>query len=197
MSASPNWSPTSPRSHDRAAAWDRIVTAAPPTWVLEHVRAVEGLAVAMAKQAQVMGLDVDVELVSVGALLHDIGRCKTQGLDHAPVGADLLRQPPPWPEPVCRVVETHTGAGLVPDEAEAAGLPARDYVPRSLEERIVAHADNLFTGTKRLTVDEVVAKYERKGLGAAGKRIVDLHEALCRELGCDVEGLEPVDRERA
>lgn len=188
MSASPDWSRTS-----RRRAWKRLVDAAPPDWVLPHALAVEGLAVAMAGRAAARGLAVDVERVSLGALLHDVGRCRTQGLDHAAVGADLLRQPPPWPEPVCLIVERHVGAGLLPDEARAAGLPERDYVPRSLEERLVAAADNLFTGTRRLTLDAVVAKYEAKGLGAAGARVADLHRELSGLLGVELEALEPAD----
>lgn len=185
MSASPDWNPTSRRS-----AWGRLVAADPPAWVRSHALAVEGLAVAMARRAAGRGLAVDVHQVSVGALLHDIGRAHVQDLRHASVGADLLRRPPPWPEPVCRIVETHTGAGVLPDEARAAGLPERDYVPRTLEERIVAAADNLFTGDRRLTLDGVVAKYEARGLKEAARRIEALHRELCGLLECDLEALE-------
>ena len=168
------------------------MAAAPPAWVLPHVLAVEGLAVAMARRADARGHAVDVEQVSVGAVLHDVGRSEVQDLRHAPVGADLLRRPPPWPEPVCRIVETHTGAGISPEEARAAGLPERDYVPRSLEERLVAHADNLFSGTRRVGLDEVVRRYGAGGLDAAARRIEGLHRGLCDLLDCDLDALEPV-----
>ena len=174
----------------RREAWQRLKAAQPPAWVLRHCLAVEALAVAMAMQAREKGLDVDVDVVARGALLHDIGRSVTQDLHHAQVGADLLRQPPPWPEAVVRIVETHTGAGVLPDEAAAAGLPARDYVPRTLAERIVAHADNLYAGDKRQLLEAVVAKYAAQGLDAASRRIAKLHAALGRELGCDLDALE-------
>ncbi len=182
MAASKNWNRSS-----RPKAWRALVAAAPPAWVLDHVLAVEGLAVAMAMRAEEVGLEVDVELVSTGSLLHDIGRSVTQDLHHAHVGADLLRQPPPWPEPVCRIAETHTGAGVTPEDATAAGLPARDYMPRSLEERIVAHADNLFSGTRRLTLEEVVAKYEAKGLAEARGQIILLHHTLSCKLRMEMD----------
>ena len=36
-------------------------------------------------------LEVDMELVKTGALLHDIGRSQTNGIKHAVVGAELLK----------------------------------------------------------------------------------------------------------
>ncbi len=188
MAVSKSFNPSS-----RHKAWKRLVAANPPAWVLDHALAVEGLAVAMAMRAKEMGLSVDVELVSLGALLHDIGRSVTQDLHHAHVGADLLRQPPPWPEPVCRIAETHTGAGLTPEDAKSAGLPPRDYMPTSLEERIVAHADNLHSGPRRLLLAEVLSKYQAKGLPEAAARIELLHATLGPELGCDLDQLEAVD----
>ena len=43
--------------------------------VIKHCKAVRNLAVKIAEKA-----DADKDLVEVGALLHDIGRCKTHGL---------------------------------------------------------------------------------------------------------------------
>lgn len=175
----------------RREAWQRLHAADPPAWVVRHSLCVEALAVAMAQRAGDAGLDVDHGLVARGALLHDIGRSVTQGLDHAYRGADMLREPPAWPRPVVRVVETHTGAGVDPDSARRGGLPERDYIPRLLEERIVAHADNLHSGDKRVTLDQVVGKYEARGLAEAGTRIHSLHTELERLLDCDLDTLEP------
>ncbi len=178
----------------RPDAWQRLVAAEPPPWVLRHCLCVEGLACAMAEHASHAGAVVDHELVARGALLHDIGRSQSQGLDHAYVGADMLRQPPAMPEPLCRIVERHTGAGVPSDEAAKAGLPARQFTPETLEEKIVAHADNLLSGDKRMSLDQVVAKYEAKGLEAAGQRIVALHIELEDLLGTSLDELEPVLR---
>ena len=174
----------------RIDAWQRLLAAHPPEWVLRHGRAVEAMAVAMAQQADAVHLAVDVDLVARAALLHDIGRSVTQDLRHAHLGADMLRDDH-WPDRVVWAVERHTGAGVTPDEARSHGLPERDYVPRSLEERIVAHADNLYSGDKRQDMAAVEAKYRTRGLDHAWQRIEALHEALCRELDVDLEALAP------
>lgn len=177
------------RPASRHDAWMRLVAAAPPAWVLAHARAVEALADAMAARAEAAGLPVDRELVRAGALLHDIGRSRVQDVTHAHVGAEMLRGEH-WPDPLVRVVERHTGAGIRADEAPRLGLPARDYSPVTLEERIVAAADNLHSGDRRLILDEVRAKYHAKGLLDALARIEALHHALCEELGTDLEALQ-------
>lgn len=177
-----------PEAWTRRRAWDRLRAAAPPAWVLGHCRCVEGLAAAMCDHAERQGLDVDRDVAVRGALLHDIGRSVTQDVRHAGVGADLLRADG-WPEPIVLCVERHTGAGIEADEARTLGLPPRDYVPRTLEQRIVAHADNLYSGERRLTLAELRAKYEAKGLPQAWARIERLHRELCSELGVDLERL--------
>ncbi|MCA1819978.1 MAG: HD domain-containing protein [Thermoplasmatota archaeon] len=176
----------------RQRAWQRLVAAAPPEWVLRHCRAVEGLAVAMCDAAEKQGLAPDRGVVQAAALLHDVGRSKVQDVRHASTGAALLRADvPPWDETIVLAVERHTGAGIDAAEAKALGLPVQDYTPRTLEERIVAHADNLYTGDRRLTMAELRAKYEAKHLPAAWQRIERLHRSLGEELGVDLEQLAP------
>lgn len=177
-------------SRTRRDAWDRLVAAKPPAWVLGHCRCVEALAVAMCDHAERQGLEVDRAVVQQGALLHDVGRSLTQDVRHASLGAALLRQDH-WPEPVVLAVERHTGAGIDAQEAAALGLPAKDYTPRTLEEKIVAHADNLYSGDKRLSLDALRAKYEAKGLPRAWAKIEALHAELTRTLGTDLERLAP------
>jgi uncharacterized protein (TIGR00295 family) len=143
--------------------------------------------------AERQGLAVDRAVVSAGALLHDLGRSVTQDVRHASVGADLLRADgkDAWDPRVVLCVERHTGAGIDAQEAKALALPVKDYTPRSLEERIVCHADNLYSGEKRLSLSDALAKYEAKGLSAAGRKIAALHEALESELGTGLDTLEP------
>jgi uncharacterized protein (TIGR00295 family) len=186
--------PSRPEPRARAHAWQRLLAARPPAWVPGHCRCVEALALAMCACAERQGLAVDPGVVSQGALLHDVGRSVTQDVRHAGVGADLLRADGPgaWDERVVLCVERHTGAGIDAQEAKALALPVKDYTPRGLEERIVCHADNLYSGERRLSLGDVLAKYEAKGLSAAGRKIAALHEELCRELGADLEKLEPL-----
>lgn len=180
-----SWSPSS-----RREAWRRLRAAAPPEWVLEHSLMVEGLALAITSAADDAGLDVDRDLVGEGAVLHDIGRSITQDVTHASVGADLLRAAG-VDEQVVRIVERHTGAGVPPEEAAGLGLPDRIYVPESLEEKIVAHADNLYAGARRLDLDDVLAKYRSKGLDAAATRVEALHHDLERRMGRLLATIEP------
>ena len=181
-----------PTPRTRRDAWLRLTTAAPPPWVLRHCRCVEALALAMCDCAEKQGLSVDRTVVQQGALLHDIGRSVTQDVRHASVGADLLRKDA-WPEPVVLAVERHTGAGIDAAEAKKLGMPVKDYTPRSLEEKIVAHADNLYSGDKRLTLDGLREKYEAKGLPRAWAKIEALHGELAETLGADLETLRPAD----
>lgn len=174
----------------RRDAWQRLVAAKPPAWVLSHCRCVEALAVAMCDHAERQGLRVDRAVVQQGALLHDVGRSVTQDVRHASIGAGLLRQDR-WPEAVVLAVERHTGAGIDAPEAAALGLPAKDYTPRTLEEKIVAHADNLYSGDRRLGLGLVREKYLAKGLPQAWAKIEALHRELCDALGADLERLAP------
>ncbi len=79
-------------------------------------------------------------------LLHDIGRTKTHTIKHAVVGAEILRNLN-FPDEIVNITIKHIGAGIPPKEAEILGLPPGDYMPHTLEEKIVAHADNLVNGT--------------------------------------------------
>lgn len=96
---------------------------------------------------------VDRHLLDAGAMLHDLGRSETHALDHAGVGADLAAAMG-CPEGVVRIVGRHLGAGLTPEESALLGLLPVDAMPERLEERIVAHADNLVKGRREITPEE-------------------------------------------
>ncbi len=117
--------------------------------VREHCRAVRDLAM---EYAQAPGL-ADRRVLEAGAFLHDIGRGVTHNIHHAQEGAAYCRRHGIL-EAVARVVECHTGAGLTADECTLLRLLPVDCVPRSLEERVVANADNLVRGPRRITMEE-------------------------------------------
>jgi uncharacterized protein len=94
-------------------------------------------------QLQRKGHQVDVDLCLIGGLLHDVGRGQTHSLRHAIQGAELIRQQA-WPETLALIVERHIGGGIPREEALELGLPPRDYLPTSLEEKVVCYADKLF-----------------------------------------------------
>lgn len=176
----------------RREAWDRLRAAEPPEWVLRHTACVEALAVAMARAAARTGQDVDEALVTAGAVLHDIGRSLTQDPTHAQRGADLL-EADGADKRLLRVVARHTGAGISATEAAALGLSPIDRIPETLEEKIVAHADNLYSGDRRLAMAELRGKYEAKGLTEAWGRIQALHDTLCAVTDADLEALSPAE----
>ncbi len=156
--------------------------------VLAHCVAVRDLAVRMALAAA-----ADVHLVELGALLHDIGRSESHGLDHALRGARLIRDLG-LPEALARIAQRHIGAGLDDAEAAALGLPDGSYLPETLEEKIVAHADTLIRETTKVPLRTVLDRYEAKGLDAAAARIAALHRELAARCDADPDtfALEPV-----
>lgn len=85
---------------------------------------------------------VNIQLIELGALLHDIGRTRTHDITHGYVGGQLLHQNG-YPSSVVKIVERHVLGGFTPQEASLVGLPKRDFVPHSWEEIIVCVADKL------------------------------------------------------
>lgn len=123
--------------------------------------------------------NVNIELVKTGALLHDIGRSKTNGIDHAVVGAEILKDLG-FSDSVANIALRHVGAGIPKEEAIQLGLPPEDYIPVTLEEKIVAHADNLTHWDKEVDLDFVINKWKEK-LGEnhpSIKRIIELHKEI-------------------
>lgn len=116
--------------------------------VIDHCIAVRDLSVLYAENAH-----ADIDLVNAGALLHDIGRSRTHSIAHGQVGADICRELC-IPEKICLIVERHIGAGLPAEECREYGLVPKDCVPVTLEEKIVAHCDNLIKGTRVISIDE-------------------------------------------
>lgn len=149
--------------------------------VIEHCKEVALLAVEIAEKAKASGKDVNLELVEVGALLHDSGRCRTHEISHAAEGFRLAKSKGIEPE-VAEIIKRHIGGGVSKEEAKKLGLPEDDYFPRTLEEKIVAHADNLVKGTKRITIQERVELMRKKNVS---EHVVQ----RVKELAEEVEGL--------
>ncbi len=114
--------------------------------VTRHCLAVERVALKLARKIQKNGHRVDLKLVSLGAILHDIGRARTHGIRHGVEGAKILRGMRLGS--FAGFAERHLGAGIPAGEARELGLPPRDLMPRSLEEKIVTYADKLLMGSR-------------------------------------------------
>ncbi|MBW2059849.1 MAG: HD domain-containing protein [Deltaproteobacteria bacterium] len=163
-----------------------------PPPVIGHVIKVEKTARRIAGDISNNGATIDLELVTLGALLHDVGRSQTHGLDHGVIGGRIVRESPVFAElfdekdreALARICERHIGGGIPARDAAEAGLPERDFLPETLEEKIIAHADNLvWNGV--LTVEESRRAFERR-FGPDSpvvKRIVKLSEEIQRLAG--------------
>lgn len=122
--------------------------------------------------------NVNLDLVKAGCMLHDVGRTVTSGIEHAYIGADLLRDLN-VDERICLITERHIGAGITSDEAKLLGLPDRNYIPETLEEKIVAHADNLVHGITKVNLDFVIEKWTKKNMKQESiDMLIDLHNEL-------------------
>lgn len=106
-------------------------------------------------------VDIDIDAVFIGGLLHDLGRSKTHGICHAVEGA-IIAVENGLDEKIVRIIERHIGAGIPADEALGLGLPEKDFMPLTIEEKIVAHADNLVFGSNIGTVEELIRNLKFK-----------------------------------
>lgn len=149
--------------------------------IIEHCISVARIAMELAGMISRNGADVDMKLVEAGALLHDIGRCRTHSVEHGVVGGQMAREKG-LPEPLARIIERHVGGGITPEEAERLGLRGGNYVPETMEEKIVAYADKLIEGDRRIPIEETIEKFAEE-LGRehpAIERLRALHEEMSR-----------------
>ena len=89
---------------------------------------------------------VDRDLVLIGALLHDIGRNRTQGIGHAVAGSEIILEVFPvnnFTNDLAKIIASHIGGGIPKEEAKELGLPEKDFIPETIEERIVCYADKM------------------------------------------------------
>jgi hypothetical protein len=56
-----------------------------------------------------------------------------------------------------------------------------------LEEKIVAHADNLLSGTKKIPIAQTIAGLIRKHEEEGAKRMLSLHKELSELCGVDLD----------
>jgi uncharacterized protein len=127
--------------------------------IIHHQQAVMRKALDLAHN--IKRIPINRELICAGALLHDIGRLKSHELIHTAYGGDILRELG-YPEELARIAETHSLGGMTSEEAQQLGLPARDYIPRSLEEKIVCLADKFLSGTDYVNIDQRFKRWLEK-----------------------------------
>lgn len=130
--------------------------------VYSHAKAVQKVALEIASKVD----GVDMELIRIGSLLHDIGRFHfppgNKSIRHGIEGARILRKE--GLPAIALIAERHVGFGITEEDIKRQGLdlPLQDYMPITKEEKIISWADNLCFGDEVGTVDEVIAKYKKE-----------------------------------
>ncbi len=135
---------------------------------------------------------VDRDFVSEAAMLHDIGiiYCNAPKIycvgphhyiEHGFLGAELLRS-----EGLDRhalVAERHTGSGITMEQVirEDLPIPVQDYLPISLEERIICYADKFYS--KSHIGEEVAMSKIRANIWKYGSDAIARWENLVGEMG--------------
>lgn len=143
--------------------------------LLVHSRSVADKALAIADRHPELSLDK--QFLEEAAMLHDIGiiRCNAPGIQcfgtelyicHGRIGAEMLRAEG-FPRHA-RVCERHTGAGITRNQiiAQQLPLPAQDFLPETMEEKVICYADKFFSKThldKEKTVEQAIVSLSKFG----------------------------------
>jgi len=151
--------------------------------IIKHCEKVAELSVEIAEECKEKGINVDLKLVEIGALLHDIGRSKTHSVHHAVVGAKIAKSLG-LPEPVISVIKRHVGGGITAKEAKRLGWPKDIYAPQTMEEKIVSYADKLIEGSRRVPIERTIKKFRSEKLPHSSiTKLQKLHKEMLTLIG--------------
>jgi len=137
-----------------------LVNFSVPPNVINHLIHTAQNAMKISMELKESNLVIDCGLVLAGAMLHDVGRCRSHHIDHGFIGAQLLRQRK-FPEELAKIAENHLFSGIKKHETIELGLPFKDFLPETLEEKIIAYSDNISKGGRILTTIEVIERYAK------------------------------------
>ena len=112
--------------------------------VLEHSLKVEEVAIFLAKRFKEKNVDVNLELVSRGALLHDIGKVVADHtkMNHIDAGTIILRGEGFYD--LAEICRTHAISFFID----------KNFLLVSLEQKIVNYADKRVLGDKLVSLNE-------------------------------------------
>lgn len=129
-----------------------------------------------------------LRFIEEAAMLHDIGCCRVHFpefqiyeslpyLCHMTEGYTILTQEG-FPLHA-RVASTHTGVGITAREVKEHNLPLKeqDYVPETLEERIISYADLFYSKSPKTLFVEKTPKQIRSGLEKFGQEKVHIFDS--------------------
>jgi uncharacterized protein (TIGR00295 family) len=150
--------------------------------IVRHCQTVARVARILAEELQKKGVGVDANAVVAAALLHDIGRSRTHTVRHGVEGSEMIEREG-VDRKVVEIVRKHVGAGISPEEASVLGLPRLDYIPRTLEERLVCFADKMVDSDNVRPFEGEVSRFVIKKHDVM--RLFALERGLREELGTD------------
>ncbi len=173
--------------------------------VYEHCQIVTEIAKWCVEQKH---LDVNNDILEAGCLLHDIGTYAlfdSKGLDgnehnykqHAIFGAALAIEEG-FDERIADMIRTHVLMGLTKEEivANNFGMPRKDYIPATIEARLLCYADrfhskhptfNAYEPFLMRLSEQLPEQAVKLRAGAAEFGIPDV-EALAQKYGQPVRG---------
>lgn len=149
--------------------------------VIRHCCVVNLVAMAIARRC-----GADPGLVNAASLLHDIGRSATHGVNHVAEGVRIAKERG-LPEELVRCIGRHIASGFTAEEAEALGLPEGDYMPVTLEDKVVNFADNLVSDRSIKTVAQAAERMRSKGFELTAARMLAMGEEIARLCGEDID----------
>jgi uncharacterized protein len=148
--------------------------------VLEHSKSVQKEALEIAEDVK-KNHEIDIKIVKIGSLLHDIGRfrChKEKSIRHGIVGGEILRNENL--NEYAEIAERHVGVGITIEDIkkQKLDLPLKNLVPETIEQKIITYADNLIFGSRVGTINEVIERYRKKLGEEYAERIKKSHNEI-------------------
>lgn len=144
-------------------------------YLIEHSILVAKVAHKIVEHLKKNGCVIDEQAVLKGAIFHDVGRTVEHSVRHGYLGGEILRKMG-FEEKICNIAERHVGGGISKDESVTLGLPPKDYLPLTLEEKIVCLADKYVEDNMIGPIERTLNKLEQQ-LGkenVANKRILEI-----------------------
>ena len=158
--------------------------------LIKHSKQVRDKALQILDNAKDLPQPLDRDVVVVGAMLHDIGigECHAPSIlcngsrpyiAHGIIGAEMLRGLDASLEPYARICERHTGAGLSAEDIrrQQLPLPERDFLPETLEEKLICLADKFFSKSGDMKEKPFMAV--RQSMVKFGDETIQRFDRLC------------------
>jgi uncharacterized protein len=130
--------------------------------IVKHSVAVSRASLEIAGRIKKNGVNVDINLVEVAALLHDIGRSKVHGIEHGRAGGEILRKLG-YSDSLARIAETHVLCGVLSEKSsQPSNIKTNDSSTMTIEEKIVCYADKITLENRRTTLKDRFDKWFRQ-----------------------------------